>query len=125
MCVCMCVCVSMAQLRKSQSQETRVERNEQRRLEQRQAHRFVVNTRKANDRQRQQVHRAFTSDSFICLALKYEPDIKYYAHSKVMIGAMDKECVHCHALKFKNEPAVMCCASGKVQLPIIEDHLNN
>ncbi|XP_044582393.1 uncharacterized protein LOC123263552 [Cotesia glomerata] len=33
---------------------------------------------------------------------------------------MDKECPHCHALKFKNEPAGMCCASGKVQLPEIE-----
>ncbi|KAF0755658.1 ATP-dependent DNA helicase [Aphis craccivora] len=33
---------------------------------------------------------------------------------------MDKECPHCHALKFKNEPAGMCCASGKVQLPEIK-----
>ncbi|XP_023224699.1 uncharacterized protein LOC111625712 [Centruroides sculpturatus] len=33
---------------------------------------------------------------------------------------MDKECPHCHALKFKNEPAGMCCASGKVQLSEIE-----
>ncbi|GIY77822.1 hypothetical protein CDAR_370201 [Caerostris darwini] len=33
---------------------------------------------------------------------------------------MDKECPHCHALKFKNEPAGLCCASGKVQLPEIE-----
>ncbi|XP_023159393.1 uncharacterized protein LOC101459168 [Ceratitis capitata] len=33
---------------------------------------------------------------------------------------MDKECPHCHALKFKNEPAGICCASGKVQLPEIE-----
>ncbi|KAF0748832.1 ATP-dependent DNA helicase [Aphis craccivora] len=33
---------------------------------------------------------------------------------------MDKECPHFHALKFKNEPAGMCCASGKVQLPEIE-----
>jgi len=33
---------------------------------------------------------------------------------------MDKECPHCHALKFKNEPAGMSCASGKVQLPEIE-----
>ncbi|VVC39193.1 Hypothetical protein CINCED_3A010816 [Cinara cedri] len=39
---------------------------------------------------------------------------------KVTIGAMVKECPHCHALKFKNEPAGICCASGKVQLPVIE-----
>ncbi|PSN31239.1 hypothetical protein C0J52_22899 [Blattella germanica] len=68
----------------------------------------------------QAIHRAFTSDSFWHLAFQYEPDIEYYAHSKVVIGAMDKECSHCHALKFKNEPPGMCCASGKVQLPEIE-----
>ncbi|XP_050064993.1 uncharacterized protein LOC126553922 [Aphis gossypii] len=62
----------------------------------------------------------FISDSFPRLAFQYEPDIEYYAHSKVIISAMDKECPHCHALKFKNEPAGMCCASGKVQLPEIE-----
>ncbi|XP_027843493.2 uncharacterized protein LOC114124439 [Aphis gossypii] len=33
---------------------------------------------------------------------------------------MDKECPHCHALKFKNEPVGMCCASGKMQLPKVE-----
>ncbi|KAL4143052.1 hypothetical protein QTP88_005425 [Uroleucon formosanum] len=66
------------------------------------------------------VHRAFISDSFLRLAFQYEPDIEYYAHSKVVIGAMDKECLHCHTLKIKNEPAGMCCASGKVQLPKIE-----
>ncbi|GFY10703.1 helitron_like_N domain-containing protein [Trichonephila clavipes] len=36
------------------------------------------------------------------------------------IGAMDKECPHFSALKFKNEPAGMCCTSGKGQLPEIE-----
>ncbi|KAF0731481.1 ATP-dependent DNA helicase, partial [Aphis craccivora] len=80
------------------------ERNEVRRLEQRQSRRFTVKRRRTNDQQRQQ----------------YEPDIEYYAHSKVVIGAMDKECPHCHALKLKNEPAGMCYASGKVQLPEIE-----
>jgi hypothetical protein len=97
--------------------EELAEQNNKRRLEARQ---FVVDTRWANDRQRQQVHRAFTSNSFLRLAFEYGPDIKYYAHSKVEIGAMDKECPHCNALKFKNEPAGMCCASGKVQLPEIE-----
>ncbi|GIX91042.1 ATP-dependent DNA helicase [Caerostris extrusa] len=36
---------------------------------------------------------------------------------------MDKECPHCHALKFKNDPAGLCCASGKVQLLEIETPL--
>ncbi|GFS77942.1 ATP-dependent DNA helicase, partial [Nephila pilipes] len=75
---------------------------------------------RANDQQRQQAHRAFVATSFLRLAFQYEPDIEYYAHSKVVIGAMDNECPYCHALKFKKEPAGMCCASGKVQLPEIE-----
>ncbi|VVC39931.1 Hypothetical protein CINCED_3A003556 [Cinara cedri] len=41
--------------------------------------------RRTNDQQRQQIHRAFTSDSFLRLAFQYEPDIEYYAHSKVVI----------------------------------------
>ena len=39
---------------------------------------------------------------------------------KVIIGAMDNECPHCHALKFKHESVGMCCPPGKVQLPEIE-----
>ncbi|CAG4976372.1 unnamed protein product [Parnassius apollo] len=112
--------VRMAQLHQEEPEDTRAERNEVRRLEQRQSRRFTVSRRRTNDQQRQQVHRAFISDLFLRLAFQYEPDIEYYAHSKVVIGAMDKECPHCHALKFKNEPAGMCCASGKVQLPEIE-----
>jgi hypothetical protein len=111
---------SMALLHQAESEDARAERNGQRRVEQRQARRFIVNRRRANDQQRQQVHRSFTSDSFLRLAFEYEPDIQYYAHSKVVIGTMDKECPHCNALKFKNETAGMCCASGKVQLPAIE-----
>ena len=95
---------SMEQLRQEQSEYTRAERNEVIGLEQRQSRRFTVNRRKTNDQQRQQVHRAFTSDSFWRLTFQYEPDIEYYAHSKVVIGAMDKECSHYHVLKFKNEP---------------------
>lgn len=106
--------VRMTRLRQEQSDDIRAG------LEQRQSHRFTVNRRRASDQQRQQAHRAFVAKSFLRLAFQYEPDIEYYAHSKVVIGAMDKECPYCHALKFKNEPAGMCCASGKVHLPEIE-----
>ena len=30
---------------------------------------------------------------------------------------MDIECNYCHALKFKNETAAMCCSAGKIRLP--------
>jgi hypothetical protein len=76
--------VSMAQLQE-QSEDTRAERNEVIRSEQRQSRRFTVNRRRTNDQQRQEVHRAFTSNSFLRLSFQYEPDIEYYAHSKWVI----------------------------------------
>lgn len=110
----------MARLRQAESEDVRAERNERRRLEQRQSRHLTVSRCRANEQQRQQLHRLFTSNSFLRLAFEYEHDIQYYAHSKVVIGAMDKECPHCYALKFKTEPPGMCCSSGKVQLPAIE-----
>ena len=44
----------------------------------------------------------------------------YYAHSKVVIGTMDKKFPRCNALKFIHKTAGMCYVSGKVQLPAIE-----
>ena len=85
-------------------------------MEQRQARRFVVDTRKANDRKRQQVHRAFTSNSFLHLAFEYVLDVEYYDNSKVEIGAM----TYRQGIFALNEPAGMCLASLKVQLPEIE-----
>ncbi|VVC37906.1 Hypothetical protein CINCED_3A023365 [Cinara cedri] len=104
----------------SKSRSLRSRRSERTEEQIQQQNTDALNRRRTNDQQGQQVRRAFTSDSFLRLAFQYEPDIEYYAHSKVLIGAMDKECPHCHALKFKNEPAGMCCASGKMQLPEIE-----
>lgn len=43
----------------------------------------------------------------------------YSTHPSVVIRKMDTVCVHCGALKFKNEAPGMCCASGKVKLPIL------
>lgn len=50
-------------------------------------------------------------------AFEYDSEIEYCTHRKIQIGDMDKECNHCHALKFKNETVGMFCASGKVVLP--------
>src|ERR1700712_3559075 len=108
----------MVQLRELRSQVAPDEQNQQRRLERREMRRF--NRHRAYDQQRQQILRAFTSNSFDRLAFQYEPDVEYYAHSKVVIGTLDKECPYCHSLKFKNEPVGMCCSSGKVKLTEIE-----
>lgn len=111
--------VRIAQLRQVESEDTRVQRIELR-LEQIQEPRFTVDRRRTNDQQRQQLYRSFISDLFLRLTFEYEPETQYYAHLKIVIGGMEKEWPHCHALKFKNEPEEMCCASGKVQLPEIE-----
>lgn len=52
-------------------------------------------------------------------AFAYDNIIDYSAHKFVVIGAVDNKCGHCNALKFKNETPGMCCASGKVKLPIL------
>ncbi|GFW59075.1 transcription elongation factor 1 homolog [Trichonephila clavipes] len=38
-------------------------------------------------------------------------------YALIIIGNMDKECQHCHAFKYKDESAGLCCASEKVSLP--------
>ena len=92
--------VRVAQLRESQSQGARDKRNQQRQLERRETLKFIVDRRRGIDQQRQQVHRAFTSDSFLRLAFQYKPDVEYYTHSKVVISTLEKESPYCHAFKF-------------------------
>ena len=67
----------MAQLHQAESEDARAKRNEQRLLEQRQASRFIVSRCRANDQQRQQLHRAFTANSFLHLAFESKPDVQF------------------------------------------------
>jgi len=53
---------------------------------------------------------------FFALRLN-ESDIDYSSHSQIVIGAMNKQCQHCHALKYKDVSAIFCCLSVKVVLP--------
>lgn len=62
------------------------------------------------DRSRRTLH----ADLNLC-AFHYDANYDYSLHPSV-IGKMDKLCVYCNALKFKNEPPGMCCAGGKVKL---------
>jgi len=64
------------------------------------------------DRSRRTLH----ADLNLC-AFHYDANYDYSLHPSVVIGKMDKLCVYCNALKFKNEPPGMCCAGGKVKLP--------
>ena len=49
-----------------------------------------IATARLRELQRQRTSCLLTSESFICLAFEYEPDISYSAHSKIATGAMDK-----------------------------------
>lgn len=47
---------------------------------------------------------------------RYLPNCDYSSHPNVTFGKMDRVCGFCRALKFRREPAGLCCANGKVEL---------
>ena len=53
------------------------------------------------------------------LAFRYSPVDDYSLSRCVQIGTMFKICPYCNALKFNGETMGMCCASGKVKLPLL------
>ena len=53
------------------------------------------------------------------LAFRYSPVNDYSLSRCVQIGTMSKICPYCKALKFNSETMGMCCASGKVKLPLL------
>ena len=53
------------------------------------------------------------------LAFRYSQVDDYSLSRCVQIGTMSKICPHCKALKFNGETMGMCCASGKVKLPLL------
>ncbi|XP_062817668.1 uncharacterized protein LOC134293583 [Anolis carolinensis] len=50
----------------------------------------------------------------------YNPHKDYDQYPNVIIGQMNQICRYCHAKKFKMEPPGLCCKSGKVALPPLE-----
>lgn len=105
------------QLRAQESEEQRGIRLEAMRNNSRQTRTRTSDADRLRNRQRMQELRSFSLSTFERAAFNYEPDIDYASHPKVIIGEMNQVCAHCNALKFKNETAGMCCASGKVVLP--------
>ena len=53
------------------------------------------------------------------LAFRYSPVDDYSLSRCVKIGTISKICPYCKALKFNGETMGMCCASGKVKLPLL------
>lgn len=109
--------VRMANIRANETTDQRNERLQANALRQRQARQNSNDAYRTHEQQRQREYRALTRSSFLRLAFEYASDIDYSSHSRIGIGAMDKECQYCHAFKYKGESAGFCCASGKVVLP--------
>lgn len=108
--------IRTAEIRARESREQRDNRRQENALRTRLARQQHIDSFREQNRENHRTNRAVTRGSFVRLAFNYEPDINYSADSKVTIGAMDKICNYCQALKFRNETPGMCCASGKVVL---------
>ncbi|GFX49107.1 putative DNA helicase [Trichonephila clavipes] len=74
--------------------------------------RRLQNVRISTARSRRTMHADLNLSAF-----HYDNNNDYSLHPNVVIGKIDKICMYCSALKFKNETRGMCCASGKVKLP--------
>ncbi|GFS51352.1 retrovirus-related Pol polyprotein from transposon RE1 [Trichonephila clavipes] len=74
--------------------------------------RRLQNVRISTTRSRRTLHADLNLSAF-----HYDSNNDYSLPPNVVIGKMDKICMYCSALKFKNETRGMCCASGKVKLP--------
>ncbi|GFT35733.1 helitron_like_N domain-containing protein [Nephila pilipes] len=107
--------ISTAESRTRESREQRDESLQKTIARTRAACEQHITTERVREQKRQWTSRSLTRVSFVRLAFEYAPDINYSAHSKIAIGAMDKVCQYCQALKFHNETPGMYCASGKVE----------
>jgi len=64
---------------------------------------------------------ATNSRNYNRLAFRYDPNQDYSSSRHVVIGTMTSVCPYCKALKFTGETKGMCCASGKIRLPLHGD----
>lgn len=129
-------------LRRNESDEQRMQQNESNRI--RMARSRSEHTdeerqqRNSADRQRKRQNRARISQnednqlqqnlnarltrqnrqnySLHRVAFQYNSGIDYSLHESVVIGTMNKICLHCKAMKYTSETPGMCCANGKVKL---------
>lgn len=113
------VTANMEQMRSSESPRHRNARRLENAERQRQLRQHATDAQRSSHSQARRTSRALTRTELVRLAFEYDPVIDYSSHSKIAISEMDKECQHCHALKFKNETPGLCCASGKVLLPVL------
>ena len=110
------------------SEEERRQRNEQRRIRyiaQRAAETVEEREQRCERERRQRITYSISYKTKYKIALKTEEIVNGYLYienllqSRDSIGSMSHECKFCGALKFKKEPAKICCLSGKVRTPTI------
>lgn len=58
-------------------------------------------------------------DNLKNMGFKYNANYDYNIHPTIEISKMDILCIHCGALKLKNESRGMCCGNGKVKIPLL------
>src|SRR6187551_3482502 len=95
---------NQANYRSNHTAQERDDRNERERIR-------ISQTREARAR-----HLTNNRTSLNRAAFNYDVSIDYSNYQCVEIGSMNSVCLHCKALKFKNEANGLCCANGKVKL---------
>lgn len=103
-------------VRANRTQEERAELNELSR-----AHIAQIRALQSPPQTRQNVNRRrpVVNVDLNRAAFHYDSAIAYKALRCVDIGPLSAVCQHCNALKFQSETPGLCCAGGKVKLPIL------
>uniref|UniRef100_A0A6P4EIH7 Uncharacterized protein LOC108043705 n=1 Tax=Drosophila rhopaloa TaxID=1041015 RepID=A0A6P4EIH7_DRORH len=63
--------------------------------------------------------RPAANDNLHRTAFAHNSETPYKDHSCVVIGSLSVVCQHCNALKFRLETPGLCCAGGKIKLPVL------
>ncbi|XP_067614418.1 uncharacterized protein [Eurosta solidaginis] len=102
-------------VRGNQTQVERAEENEWRR-----AHIAQVRAAQSSPQIQQNVVRTPAINAGLNrAAFEYNSAIAYKDIRCVDIGSLSVVCQHCNALKFQSETPGLCCAGGKVKLPVL------
>ncbi|GBM70345.1 hypothetical protein AVEN_151483-1 [Araneus ventricosus] len=119
--------LSTIQIRNAEPAERRAARLEDARLGAQQSRSAATDLARYQRNERERVRIAGTRTQrtadlnlqYHRLAFRYNPAVDYSSSRHVVIGQMSHVCTYCQALKFNNETKGICCAGGKIKLPIL------
>ncbi|XP_070139668.1 uncharacterized protein [Drosophila kikkawai] len=107
--------ISIQNSRNSRTQEERTEINASIRAQMAQ---LRAPQRSPQARQNNRERRA-ANENLNRAAFAYNPETSYKDLTCVVIGSLSVVCQHCNALKFRLETPGLCCAGGKIKLPVL------